>query len=313
MRRQRPAIGAGLTYSRTMRAGFVALVGRPNAGKSTLLNRLVGEKVAITSDKPQTTRTRILGVKTTEDAQCVFVDTPGIHKPMHRMNARMVEAATSALDDVDVIVWVCDATEPLGGGVHYILELLSKVDVPVILALNKVDRIQKPKLLPLIAAFAAKREFHAIVPVSALAGDNADALEREIVAALPESDPLYPDDYLTDQAERTYASEIVREKLLHHLREELPYTTAVLVDSFQEPGDDGLMRISCVILVEAASQKGIVLGKGGEMIKRIGSEARLELERFFGTRIFLDLHVKVRGEWRNDERILDELGLGKHK
>ena len=294
-----------------MRAGFVALIGRPNAGKSTLLNRLVGEKVSIVSDKPQTTRTRILGVKTTPEAQCVYVDTPGIHKPMHRMNARMVDAATGALRDVDVVLWVYDASEPVGRGVHYILDLLAKIDAPVILALNKIDRLAKQTLLPMMSAFAARRAFHAIVPISALTGDGDAALEQEIIAALPEGEPLYPADYLTDQAERTYAAEIVREKLLHHLREELPYTTAVLVDRFEEPGDDGLMRIACVILVEAASQKGIVLGKGGDMIKRVGTEARLELERFFDTRLFLDLHVKVRGEWRNDERILDEMGLGK--
>jgi GTP-binding protein Era len=215
------------------------------------------------------------------------------------------------LRDVDVIVWVYDVTEPVGGGVHYILDLLAKVESPVILALNKIDRLAKQKLLPIIASFAAKRPFHAIVPISALAGDGDAALEQEIVAALPVGEPLYPADYLTDQAERTYAAEIVREKLLHHLREELPYTTAVLVDRFEEAGDDGLMKIACVILVEAASQKGIVLGKGGDMIKRIGTEARLELEQFFDTRLFLDLHVKVRGEWRNDERILDEMGLGK--
>ncbi len=276
-----------------------------------MLNRLVGEKVSIVSDKPQTTRTRILGVKTTDAAQFVFVDTPGIHKPMHRMNARMVDTATSALREVDVIVWVYDATEPVGPGVRYIVDLLEKTDVPVILALNKIDRLAKQALLPLMAAFAAKRTFHAIVPISALTGDGDAALVQEIVSVLPEGEPLYPADYLTDQAERTYAAEIVREKLLHHLREELPYTTAVLIDTFEDPDSDGLMRIACTILVESPSQKGIVLGKGGDMIKRIGTEARLELEGFFSARIFLDLHVKVRGEWRDDERILDEMGLGK--
>ena len=300
-----------VAYSAVMRAGFVALIGRPNAGKSTLLNRLVGEKVSIVSDKPQTTRTRILGVKTTDEAQCVFVDTPGIHKPMHRMNARMVDTATSALREVDVVVWVYDATEPLGPGVRYIVDLLEKIEVPVILVLNKIDRIAKQALLPLMAAFAARRPFHAIVPVSALTGDGDAALVREIVGALPEGEALYPADYLTDQPERTYAAEIVREKLLHYLREELPYTTAVLVETFEEPDGDGLMRIACTILVESASQKGIVLGKGGDMIKRIGTEARLELEAFFNARLFLDLHVKVRGEWRDDERVLDEMGLGK--
>jgi GTPase len=292
-------------------AGFVSFIGRPNAGKSTLLNRLVGTKLAIVSDKPQTTRTRILGVKHYEDAQVVFVDTPGIHKPVHRMNARMVEAAVSAIRDVDVQVLVVDATLPQGGGDRFVLGLLRRAEGPVILALNKVDRVSKPALLPLIDWYRQQHEFADIVPISALTGDGVDRLEQAILAHLPEGEPLYPPDYLTDQPERALVAEIVREKVLHHTRDEIPYTTAVLVDQFEEPGEDGVLRLYCSILVEQASQKPILLGKGGAMIKRIGTEARLELEQFFQSRVFLDLHVKVRGEWRDDERILDELGLGR--
>jgi GTPase len=292
-------------------AGFVSFIGRPNAGKSTLLNRLVGTKLAIVSDKPQTTRTRILGVKNYEAAQVVFVDTPGIHKPVHRMNTRMVDAAVSAIRDVDVQVLVVDAMLPHGHGDRFVLQLLRNAAGPVLLALNKVDRVSKPALLPLIDWYRQQHAFADVVPISALTGDGVDRLEAAILAHLPEGEPLYPADYLTDQPERTMTAEIVREKVLHHTRDEIPYTTAVLVDRFEEPGEDGILRLYCSILVEHDSQKPIILGKGGSMIKRIGTEARLELEQFFQTRVFLDLHVKVRGEWRDDERILDELGLGR--
>ncbi len=292
-----------------MRSGFVSLVGRPNAGKSTLINRLVGTKVAIVSDKPQTTRTRILGVKTTPAAQVVYVDTPGIHKPVHRMNARMVEAAVATLREVDVLVWVLDASEPAGGGVRHVGTLLARATQPVLLALNKIDRMAKPALLPLIDSVRRLREFAEIVPISALTGDGVDRLDRAILDHLPEGDALYPEDYLTDQPERVYVSEVVREKLLHRLRDELPYTTAVLVERFDEPDDRGLMKVACVILVESPSQKAIVIGREGAMIKAIGTEARVELEGFFGCRLFLELHVKVRADWREDDRVLDELGL----
>lgn len=296
-----------------MKSGFVSLVGRSNAGKSTLINRLVGTKVAIVSDKPQTTRTRILGVKTGVEGQVVYVDTPGIHKPVHRMNARMVDAALETVRDVDVLVWVLDASEPLGGGARFVGNVLARASQPVLLAPNKIDRIAKPALLPLIDQVRRVRDFADIVPISALTGDGVDVLERAILARLPEGEPLYPEDYLTDQAERTYVTEVVREKLLHHLHDELPYTTAVLVEQFDEPDERGLMRVACSILVESPSQKGIVIGREGAMIKQVGSQARLELERFFDCRLFLELHVKVRADWRDDERVLDELGLGRRR
>ena len=293
-----------------MKSGFVALVGRPNAGKSTLLNRFVGQKVAIVSDKPQTTRHRIVGVCNAGDAQMVFVDTPGIHKPLHRMNQRMVDAASDALRDADVVVLVVDSTGQPGGGDSFVADMLKRAKVHPIVALNKVDQIDKTRLLPLMAHYSEALTPKAIVPLSALKGDGVDGLQREIIAALPEGDPLYPDDYLTDQTERTLAAELVREKVLQHTRDELPYTTAVIIDKFEEPEEgSNLTRIYASILVENESQKPIVIGKGGEMIKRIGTEARLDLERMLDGRVHLDLHVKVREDWRDNARLLDDLGL----
>jgi GTP-binding protein Era len=227
------------------------------------------------------------------------------------MNVRMVEAAVSTLREVDVLVLVVDATEPPRGGDRYVLGLLARTETPVVAVLNKVDRLAKTALLPLIDWYRRQREFAAIVPISALTGDGVDALAAVLLEHLPEGEPLYPEDYLTDQPERTLVAETVREKLLRHTRDELPYTTAVLVERFEEPDAKGLMRLYCAILVESDSQKAIVIGKGGALVKRIGTEAREDLERFFGARVFLDLHVKVRGDWREDERILDEIGLGK--
>jgi GTP-binding protein Era len=292
-----------------VKAGFVSLVGRPNAGKSTLLNRFVGQKVAIVSDKPQTTRHRILGVRTGPAGQIVFLDTPGIHKPLHRMNRRMVDAAVDTLREVDVAVLVVDATLKPGSGDRFVVELLRR-SAAVILALNKVDAVHKPKLLPLIDYHARTFDFRAIVPISALTGDGVDALEREILAALPDGEPLYPDDYLTDQTERALAAELIREKVLAHTREELPYTTAVLIDRFEEANASSPTRIFASILVDQDSQKPIVVGRRGEMIKRIGTEARRDLEDMLDGRVYLELHVKVRERWRDDERLLNELGLG---
>jgi GTP-binding protein Era len=290
------------------KAGIVSLVGRPNAGKSTLLNWFVGQKVAIVSDKPQTTRHRIRGVRNTPGGQIVFIDTPGIHKPMHRMNRRMVDAATDTLHEVDVVVLVVDATVPPGPGDRYVVDLLKRTRGGVVLALNKIDRVHKPNLLPLMDHYSRAYPFKAIVPVSATSGDGLPALEAEILAALPDGPPLYPEDYLTDQTERTLAAELVREQVLAHTRDELPYTTAVVIDRFEDPeAPGGLTRIYASILVDHESQKPIVVGKGGDMIKRIGTAARQELERMLDAKVYLDLHVKVREDWRDDERLLDEL------
>jgi len=297
---------------RTPRAGFASLIGRPNAGKSTLLNRLVGAKLAIVSDKPQTTRNRIVGVKNVEGetpGQIVFVDTPGIHRPLHRMNVRMVDTALETIREVDVLVVVLDASVATGAGDRYVLGLVERASVPVVIALNKIDVMAKNRLLPIIDWYRTQRESAAIIPISALTGDGCDALVSAILEELPEGDPLYPEDYLTDQPERVLVAEAVREKVLQHTRAELPFSTAVVVDSFEEPGAQGVLRAYCSILVERQSQKAIVVGRRGALIKRIGTEARQDLERFFATKVFLDLHVKVRAGWREDDRMLDELGV----
>ena len=292
-----------------MKSGFVSLIGRPNAGKSTLLNRLVGTKVAIVSDKPQTTRTRIVGVRNYEQGQVVFVDTPGIHRPLHRMNVRMVDAAVDTMSEVDALALVVDATERPGGGDRYLLNLLRNVKLPVVCVLNKVDLIAKPKVLPLIEYYRQQYQFADFVPISAKDGTNIAALEKVLLDLLPEGEPLYPADYITDQPERVVVSETIREQVLANTHAELPFSTAVVVDSFQEPDDKGIMRLYCSILVERESQKGIIVGRAGEMIKTIGTAARLELERFFATKVFLDLRVKVKADWREDERLLDELNI----
>lgn len=294
----------------SQRSGFVALVGRPNAGKSTLLNRLVGAKLAIVSDKPQTTRHRILGVKTDEQGQVLYIDTPGIHRPLHKLNVRMVDAALESLRQTEVVVVLVDASNKTGAGDNFVVARLKEAKVPVILALNKIDLVKKADLLPLIAHYQQAMDFAAIVPISAATGENVDALEQEIRSRLPESEPLYPEDYLTDQPERVLAAETVREKVLAHTRDELPYTTAVVVDQFEEPEHPKApYRIFCTILVENDSQKPIVVGKGGSMIKRIGTEARLDLEKALDAKVYLDLHVKVKADWRDNERFLDELGM----
>jgi GTPase len=310
-----------------MKAGLVALVGRPNAGKSTLLNRLVQQKLAIVSDKPQTTRNRIVGVRNyvrpsgdqayrptgqqangTLEGQVVFVDTPGVHKPLHRLNVRMVDAALDTLKEVDLIAVVVDVSEPSGGGDRFLMEVVKRSKTPRILVLNKVDAMDKLALLPRLVEYE-KEGFEEMVPVSALTGENVDRLEQVLLAHLPEGDPIYPDDYLTDQPERFFVAELVREQVLQQTRDELPFSTAVVVDKFEEPDAKGLMRLYCTILVERESQKPILVGKGGSRIKAIGTAARKELQAFFDTKVFLDLHVKVKEGWREDERTLDSLGL----
>jgi GTP-binding protein Era len=293
-----------------VRSGLVSIVGRPNAGKSTLLNRIIGTKIAIVSDKPQTTRTRILGAKNYPDGQIVFVDTPGIHRPLHRMNVRMVDAAVDTLREVDLVLLVHDASTRPGKGDEYVAALLKNIGVPVMLVLNKIDLVAKAKLLPVIDQLRRWHDFTDIVPVSAATGDGVDRLESLLLQHMPEGEPLYPEDFLTDQPERVLAAETVREKVLQHTREELPFSTAVVVDQFEEPEKrGGLLKIWCTILVEQESQKPIVIGRAGDMIKRIGTEARQDLEKFFGSRVFLDLRVKVKANWRDDERVLDDLGL----
>ncbi len=295
-----------------MKSGFISFIGRPNAGKSTLLNRLVGEKLAIVSDKPQTTRNRILGVRNYPEGQVVFLDTPGIHRPLHRMNVRMVDAALETIREVDILGLVVDASEPFGRGDRYVFDLVKDVQKPVFLILNKIDLIKKMRLLPLIDQYQKEGHFAEIVPVSAQTGLNVERLEKAILEHLPEGPALYPEDYLTDQPERVLAAEIVREKLLQFTHSEIPFSSAVVIDRFEEPEEEGgLLRLYCTIVVDRESQKPIVVGRNGEMVKRIGTAAREELERFFSTRVFLDLHVRVRADWREDDRTLQDLGVGR--
>jgi GTP-binding protein Era len=291
-----------------VKSGFVSFLGRPNAGKSTLLNRIVGHKLAIVSDKPQTTRTRIVGVKNYDEGQSVFVDTPGVHKPMHRMNVRMVDVALDAMREVDVLALVVDVSVKAGAGDQFMLDVIKDLKIPVILVLNKVDLIAKHTLLPLIDHYRKAHPFVEIVPLSAADGTNVNVLERLFLQYLPEGDPLYPPDYVTDQPERFFASEIIREQVLQLTHDELPFSTAVAIDRLEEAGEHPL-TLYATILVERESQKPIVIGKAGAMIKKIGTAARLELEQYFRSKVFLDLHVKVKSEWRDDERLLDELGL----
>lgn len=292
-----------------MKAGFISFIGRPNAGKSSLLNQIVGTKLAIVSDKPQTTRNRIIGVKTYPSGQAVFMDTPGIHRPLHRMNVRMVEMALDSIRRVDVLGVVVDATEAIGGGDRFILQQLRRVKSPVVLVLNKIDLMAKPKLLPIMEWYRQQHEFEEIVPVSALVGDGVPELESLLLKHLPDGDPLYPEDYLTNQPEKFFVAETVREKLLQHTHAEIPFSSAVVVDQFQEVDERGIIRLHCSIIVEQASQKPIVVGRGGSMVKTIGMEARKELESFFDTKVYLALHVKVRSDWRESDRLLNDLGM----
>jgi GTP-binding protein Era len=294
-----------------MKSGFVSLIGRPNAGKSTLLNRLVGTKLAIVSDKPQTTRTRILGVKNYPDAQVVFLDTPGIHRPLHRMNVRMLDAAVDTIREVDVLGLVVDATEPPGKGDRFVVDLIRNAAAPVFLILNKIDLMKKSRLLPIIERHSKEADYAEIIPISAGTGDNVDRLERAIVERLPPGEPRYPEDYLTDQPERFFAGEIVREKLLQFTHAEIPFASAVVIDRFEEASPaQPILHLYCTILVDRESQKPIVIGRGGDMVKRIGVAAREDLERFFATKVYLDLQVKVKSEWREDDHVLNEMGLG---
>jgi GTP-binding protein Era len=288
------------------RSGFISIVGRPNVGKSTLLNALLGEKIAIISDKPQTTRNRILGIVNPPGAQLVFMDTPGIHKPMHKMNEFMVKTALATYSEVDVILMLVEATEQPGGGDRYIIDTLKDVKTPVFLLINKIDLVDKEKLLPLIREYSALIPFAEILPVSALRNDLHGLLDA-IVKRLPEGPRYFPDDQLTDQPERFVVSELVREKIFALTKEEIPYSTAVVIEEMKE--EPGLTRITAVIYVERDSQKGILIGKGGAMLKKIGSLARQDAEKLLGTKIFLQLWVKVKKGWREDENMLKNLGL----
>jgi GTP-binding protein Era len=292
--------------------GVVALVGRPNAGKSTLINRVLGQKVSIVSAKPQTTRNRIVGILNDDRGQIAFLDTPGIHKPLHKLNVRMMDHVRSSLSEADVIALIVDATEPFGKGDQFVIDLLRQEkeqnpDAKRVVILNKIDLLKKHKLLPLMEQYHGFGIFDEIVPISASKGEGVAQLTELLFRNVPPGEARYPRDDYTTQPERFFAAELVREKVLQHTSEELPYTTAVNVERFEEDPETGMISIWAAIYVERPSQKGIVVGKQGAMIKRIGTEARQELESILGAKVFLDLHVAVHEGWREDERFLGEL------
>lgn len=290
------------------RFGIVTLIGRPNAGKSTLLNYLVGEKIAIVTDKPQTTRTRIMGILTDPDWQMVLLDTPGIHKPMDRLGQNMLDTAFSALEAADVVYYLVDATVDWGSGEAFLLQQLAKVKVPIFLLLNKVDLIPKEKLLPLIDFFRGKHDFKQIVPISAKKGDNIRVLLKETVKCLPEGPACYEEDEMTDQPERVLAAEMIREKAILATRQEVPYAIAVMVEQMKMRSET-LMDIHAVLVVERDSQKGILIGKQGQTLKWIGTEARKDIEAMLGMPVNLQLWVRVKADWRNQPYQLKNLGL----
>lgn len=290
------------------KSGFVAIVGRPNVGKSTLLNRILGQKIAITSNKPQTTRNRILGIHNFTGGQALFVDTPGIHKPKGKLNRYMVDQAISACSDVDLVLFLVEANDKPGGGDEYILRLLERANAPVCLVINKIDMVEPQSLLALIDAYSKRFEFKEVVPICAENGDGVPQLLQAIEPYLPEGPQFYPDDMLTDQPERFIVAEMVREKVMRRTSEEIPYGVAVQVESFEEKPEKNLVVIQAVIHVERDSHKKIIVGKGGQMIRTLGQDARYEIERFLGTKVFLELFVRVDKDWSQSSRMLRELG-----
>jgi GTP-binding protein Era len=289
----------------SFKSGFVAIVGRPNAGKSTLVNALVESKVSIVTPVPQTTRNRILGILHRPDAQVIFMDTPGVHKPLSRLNEQMMNYVRQALADRDLAVLIVDASERYGKGDEFVINLLNEYSPRAILALNKVDRVHKPDLLPLMDRYSKLYGFEEIFPISALHGDGLEGLLKAIIERLPEGPQYFPADEYTDQPERFLAAEIIREKVIRHTKHEMPYVTAVLIDGFEEA--TLLTRLHATIVVEKDSQKPIVIGAGGARLKEIGTEARLELEKLFPPRVYLELFVKVQPQWRNNSAVIAEL------
>jgi len=293
------------------KSGFIGIIGRPNVGKSTLLNMIIGEEIAIATHKPQTTRNRIMGIKNREDGQLIFLDTPGIHKPVSLLNRHMVDAALNAFGDSELLLMVVEANAGCRDDDQLVLHSLRDVKIPVILVVNKIDLVEKTTLLPLFDRFSTLFPFAAIIPLSALSGAGINILLDEVWKLLPEGPQYFPEDMMTDRSERFIAAEIIREKAILLTRQEIPYAMAVVVDAFKEIEKNNLLRIQASIIVEKDSQKGILIGRKGTMLKRIGTEARLSLEKFFALRVYLELFVKVRKDWTNDARALKELGYGK--
>ncbi|WP_018753305.1 GTPase Era [Paenibacillus sanguinis] len=292
------------------KSGFVAIIGRPNVGKSTLMNQIIGQKIAIMSDKPQTTRNKIHGVFTSEAMQVVFLDTPGIHKRQSKLGDYMNTTALSTLGEVEAVLFLIDAAEGLGGGDRYIIERLKDLKTPVILVMNKIDRIEPEQLLPLIEEYSNLYPFAEIVPISAMLGNNVSTLMEQIGKYLPEGPQYYPEDQVTDHPEQFVCAELIREKILHLTREEVPHSIAVTIEDMRAE-ENGVVYISAVIFVERDSQKGIIIGKQGALLKEVGKLARHDIEKLLGSKIFLELWVKVKKDWRNQDRVLKDLGFHK--
>ncbi|CAN7205004.1 GTPase Era [Peribacillus frigoritolerans] len=297
------------TQVKDYKSGFISIIGRPNVGKSTFLNRVIGQKIAIMSDKPQTTRNKVQGVLTQNDSQMIFIDTPGIHKPKHKLGDFMMKVATNTLKEVDLILFMINATEGYGRGDEFIIEKLQSVKTPVFLVVNKIDAMHPDDLLPIIEKYQQLYPFAAVVPISALEGNNVDTLLAQIKEHLPEGPQFYPADQVTDHPERFIISELVREKVLHLTREEIPHSVAVVIDSIKKMDNSDTINVMATIVVERDSQKGIVIGKQGKMLKEVGSRARVDIENLLGSKVFLELWVKVQKDWRNKASQLRDYGF----
>lgn len=294
------------------KSGFITIIGRPNVGKSTLINAITGEKISIISDKPQTTRNTIKTVITTSDCQMVFIDTPGIHKPKTKLGEFMVNIAEGTLNEVDLVLFIVEATEAVPGkGDHFIVEQLKKVKTPVILLINKIDLVRKEQVLPVISTYSQLMDFKAVIPISALNTDGIGHILDEIKKQLPEGPQYFPDDMLTDQPEKMLAAELIREKILHLIDEEVPHGIGVEVLTFKDRAGKDMIDIEANIYCEKDTHKGILIGKGGEMLKKIGTLSRQDIERLLGTKVYLQLWVKVKPDWRNKDSMLKSLGYRK--
>ncbi|WP_088547443.1 GTPase Era [Paenibacillus aquistagni] len=292
----------------SFKSGFVAIVGRPNVGKSTLMNHVIGQKIAIMSDKPQTTRNKIHGVYTTDTTQIVFLDTPGIHKRKSKLGDYMNQTALNTLNEVEAILFLVDVSTGLGGGDRFVIEQLKKVNTPVILVMNKIDQVHTDALPAMIQTYHELHEFAAIVPISALTGNNVDRLLDVITTYLPEGPQYYPNDQITDHPEQFVVAELIREKILQNTREEIPHSIAVAIEDMKVQ-DNGVVYIAAVIYVERDSQKGIIIGKKGALLKEVGKQARTDIEALLGSKTFMELWVKVKKDWRNQDRVLRDLGF----
>lgn len=290
------------------KSGFITIVGRPNVGKSTFMNRVIGEKIAIMSDKPQTTRNKIQGVYTDKEAQMIFIDTPGIHKPKHRLGDYMVNVAENTLNEVDAVLFMINAEEGYGRGDQFIIDRLQRVDQPVFLIINKIDRVHPDELLPLIEQYKGMFDFEEIIPISALEGNNVNHLVSVLKNHLPEGPQFYPEDQITDHPERFVISEFIREKVLHLTREEVPHSIAVVIEGIEKRKNSNAVYIQAAIIVERKSQKGIIIGKQGSMLKEVGKRARKDIEALLGSKVFLELWVKVQKDWRNKQIQLSDFG-----